>query len=50
VIQAVRVFYILSNKNIGQQYIGGYNIGVKSIEGVKWFWRKYIEEGKAGEG
>jgi hypothetical protein len=50
VIQAVRVFYMLSNKNIGRQHMGGYNMGVKSIEGVEWFWRKYIEEGKAGEG
>jgi hypothetical protein len=47
-IQAVRVFYMLSNKNVGRRHMGVYNMGVRSMEGVEWIWRKYIEEGEEG--
>jgi hypothetical protein len=46
VIQAVRVFYMLSNKNVGRRHMGRYNMGVKSMEGVEWIWRKYVKEGE----
>jgi hypothetical protein len=43
VVQVLQVFYILSKKNVGLRYRGRYNIGVKSIEQVKWIWRRYLE-------
>ena len=43
VMHAVRVFYMLNKKNVGRRHMGLYNMGVRSIEGVEWIWRKYLE-------
>ena len=43
VAQAVVVFYMLSNKNVGKRYLGQYNMGVRSIESVEWIWKRYLD-------
>ena len=43
VMRAVRVFYMLNNKNVGRRHMGLYNMGLKNIEGVEWIWRRYLE-------
>ena len=43
VMRALRVFYMLSNKNVGKRYMGQYNMGIRSIEGVEWIWKSYLE-------
>lgn len=43
VAQAVVVFYMLSNKNVGRRYLGQYNMGVRSIESVEWIWKRYLD-------
>jgi len=43
VVQVLRVFYMLSKKNIGFRYRGQYNMGLESIKQVEWIWKRYLE-------
>ena len=43
VVWAVRVFYMLSRKNVGRRYLSQFNTGVQGIERGEWVWRQYLE-------
>jgi hypothetical protein len=43
VVRVLRVFYMLSKKNVGYRYQGKYNMGMESIKQAEWIWRRYLE-------
>jgi hypothetical protein len=43
VVRAVRVFYMLSKKNVGKRYMSQFDIGARGIARGEWVWKRYLE-------